>query len=113
MRPNDLNPDSRINPKLEIGDRVCLLFMDGETLSPGTWGVAGESFDAAGEWMYKVAWDDGDYENIGKRMSTLSLSIKKDTWTKDPYYTNKKRGIKKESYLITKKQLINLVSKVL
>jgi len=113
MKPEDLNPDSRVKPRLEVGDRVCLLHMDGEALSPGTWGVAGESFDAAGEWMYKVVWDDGNYDNIGKRISTLSLSIGKDTWTKDPYYTNKKRGIKKESYLITKKQLINLVGKVL
>ncbi len=74
-----------LNPKLNPGDRVRLVYMDGEMLKPGTWGTVGEKI--SDDDIYDVTWDDGDKENVGKTISTLSLISSEDAWTT----TDKKR----------------------
>jgi len=38
-----------LNPKLKRGDRIRLLYMDGETLSPGTWGTVQTASNVFGD----------------------------------------------------------------
>ena len=97
------------NPELKKGDRVMLLAMDGETsVMPLTWGtVKGISPEVQGDIMYYVDWDTGTKEEIGEKISSLSLVSSADRWTKD-YLKNMKRPnkeIPKESVYITKKLL--------
>ena len=61
-----------INPKLEPGDRVILLHMNGETsVLPGTWGTVKRAYELFGTDQYDVVWDNG---------STLSLIGDEDMW---------------------------------
>jgi hypothetical protein len=76
-----------LNPKLNPGDRVRLVYMSGEMLTPGTWGTVKRAYELFGDDQYDVTWDDGNKENIGKTISTLSLISGEDAWTT----TDKKR----------------------
>ena len=76
-----------LNPKLNPGDRVRLVYMDGEMLKPGTWGTVKRAYELFGDDQYDVTWDDGNKENICKTISTLSLISGEDAWTT----TDKKR----------------------
>jgi hypothetical protein len=74
------------NPKLKEGDRIILVYMDGESLDPGTKGlvmgiekVPHFSSNDLG-YAYKVKWYDED-EN--KPISTLSLLPETDSWMYD------------------------------
>ena len=65
-----------LNPKLNKGDRVLLLHMEGEMVSPGTKGVVRsitkDPFEKDGV-IYNVNWDDG---------GSLSLLSTTDAWKK-------------------------------
>jgi len=68
------------NPKLKRGDTVILLYMDGETLPPGTWGTVKSVYTVFGSTDYSVIWDDGDKDNVGELVSRLSLIATQDAW---------------------------------
>jgi hypothetical protein len=65
-----------INPELQKGDKVILLHMEGEMMSPGSKGtlinVSRDPFEKEG-MIYNVKWDEG---------STLSLLSVTDAWKK-------------------------------
>ena len=49
-----------LNPKLKPGDRIRLLYMEGESLTPNTWGTVKSVYNVFGSDDYSVVWDDGD-----------------------------------------------------
>jgi hypothetical protein len=65
-----------INPELQVDDRVMLLHMEGEMMSPGSKGtvikVSRDPFEKDGV-IYSVRWEDG---------SQLSLLSVTDAWKK-------------------------------
>jgi hypothetical protein len=65
-----------LNPELQKGDKVILLHMEGEMMSPGSKGtvinVSRDPFEKEG-MIYNVKWDEG---------STLSLLSVTDAWKK-------------------------------
>lgn len=69
-----------LNPKLKEGDRVRLLYMEGETLSAGTWGTVKTVSHVFGDDQYTVFWDDGDKNNVGEVFSKLALISSQDAW---------------------------------
>lgn len=69
-----------LNPKLKEGDRVRLLYMAGENITPGTWGIVQTVSHVFGDDQYSVFWDDGDKNNIGEVFSKLSLISSEDAW---------------------------------
>ena len=68
-------------PKLQKGDRVRLLNMEGESIPPGTWGTVRGVFrdPEDGSEAYYVDWDDGDKDNKGEKISSLNL-YSVDAW---------------------------------
>jgi len=76
---------SKLNPKLKKGDRIVLVYMDGETLGPGTKGEVLEIGNAPKfstkdlGYMYNVQWFDED----GNPLSKLSLLPETDAWIYD------------------------------
>ena len=81
-----------INPKLNVGDRVVLLHMDGETsVSPGEQGTVIAHSEVFGDDQYTVSWDGG---------SKLALISSVDLW--DTPKDKKKSNTVKER-VITKK----------
>jgi hypothetical protein len=76
---------SKLNPELKKGDRIVLVYMDGETLGPGTKGEVLEIGNAPKfspkdlGYMYNVQWFDED----GKPISRLSLLPETDAWIFD------------------------------
>lgn len=63
-----------INPSLKIGDSIILLYMKGETKSPGLKGIVTDINNVFGEDIISVDWEDG---------SKLSLLSKEDAWALD------------------------------
>jgi hypothetical protein len=76
---------SKLNPELKKGDRIVLVYMDGETLGPGTKGEVLEIGNAPKfspkdlGYMYSVQWFDED----GNPISRLSLLPETDAWIYD------------------------------
>jgi hypothetical protein len=76
---------SKLNPELKKGDRIVLVYMDGETLGPGTKGEVLEIGNAPKfspkdlGYMYNVQWFDED----GNPISRLSLLPETDAWIFD------------------------------
>jgi len=61
-----------MNPKLEKGDRVCLLYMPGEiSMYPGECGTVTSVDTIFGDIQYGVKWDNG---------SSLALLSDTDAW---------------------------------
>jgi hypothetical protein len=61
-----------MNPKLKVGDRVCLLYMSGEIkMNPGECGVVKSVDKVFGDIQYWVKWDNG---------SNLALLSDTDAW---------------------------------
>ena len=61
-----------MNPKLEKGDRVCLLYMSGEiSMNPGECGTVTSVDTIFGVVQYGVKWDNG---------SSLALLSDTDAW---------------------------------
>jgi hypothetical protein len=61
-----------MNPKLKVGDRVCLLYMSGEiSMNPGECGVVKSVDNVFGDIQYGVKWDNG---------SSLALLSDTDAW---------------------------------
>ena len=61
-----------MNPKLKVGDRVCLLYMSGElSMNPGECGVVKSVDNVFGDIQYGVKWDNG---------SNLALLSDTDAW---------------------------------
>jgi hypothetical protein len=76
------------NPKVNVGDRVILYFMEGETgVPPGTLGtvtsITRDPFESADDTLIKVKWENG---------SGLSMISSTDKWKLAP-----KENIKEES----------------
>jgi len=69
-----------LNPKLKPKDRVRLLYMDGESLTPNTWGTVKSAYNVFGSEDYSVVWDDGDKDNVGEKISQLNLISETDAW---------------------------------
>lgn len=64
-----------MNPKLEKGDRVCLLYMSGEiSMYPGECGTVTSVDTIFGDIQYGVKWDNG---------SSLALLSDTDAWKLD------------------------------
>jgi hypothetical protein len=64
-----------MNPKLKVGDRVCLLYMPGEiSMSAGECGTVKSVDNVFGDIQYGVKWDNG---------SNLALLSDTDAWTYD------------------------------
>jgi hypothetical protein len=76
---------SKLNPELKKGDKIVLVYMDGETLGPGTKGEVLEIGNAPKfsskdlGYMYNVQWFDED----GNPISKLSLLPETDAWIFD------------------------------
>ena len=73
-----------LNPKLDTGDKIILVHMDGEDVGPGTKGEVIKvekipSFGGSVDYQYRVNWFDND----GKVISTLSLLPDVDGWLID------------------------------
>lgn len=61
-----------MNPKLKVGDRICLLYMSGEiSMYPGECGVVNSVDKIFGDIQYGVNWDNG---------SKLALLSDTDAW---------------------------------
>lgn len=61
------------NPKLKKGDNITLLYMKGETMSPGLKGTVISVENVFGEDIIQVDWENG------RKLSLLSTE---DAWTK-------------------------------
>jgi hypothetical protein len=78
------------NPKLQVGDRIILIYMPGENIETGTKGKVRKisqqpSFDSEFNYMYDVEW----YEDDDNVISTLALLPQSDTWMFDPEFNSK------------------------
>ena len=76
---------SKLNPELKKGDRIVLVYMDGESLGTGIKGeVTGisqtPSFGGKDSYQYNVRWFDEE----GKQFSQLDLLPDADAWIMDP-----------------------------
>ena len=61
-----------MNPKLKVGDRICLLYMSGElSMNPGECGVVKSVDNVFGDIQYGVKWANG---------SNLALLSDTDAW---------------------------------
>lgn len=69
-----------LNPKLEVGDKVAVIHMAGETMSPGTKGIVlavyDDPFENEGK-LYSVNWENG------KKLSLVSVT---DFWAHENEY---------------------------
>lgn len=93
-----------LKPELNIGDRVVLITMEGETsLDIGDKGeVIGVSV-VFGNKQYRVKWDKG---------MTLDLLEDVDRWMKEEDFLKKlKKKRVDEGVVVTKKQLLQSISK--
>jgi hypothetical protein len=63
------------NPKLKVGDNVTLLYMKGETMSPGLKGIVKGVENVFNEDIITVDWENG------RKLSLLSTE---DAWTLNP-----------------------------
>lgn len=86
---------SKLNPVLEVGDRIVLLHMDDpySPVKPGTAGtvlsVKEMPFFQESDYNYDVSWDNG---------SSLSLEPDVDSWVLKSDYDKKKGQKVDESY---------------
>jgi hypothetical protein len=89
---------SKLNPKLEVGDRIVLLNMDDPfgPVKPGTFGtvigvekVPFRLVDEESDFHYKIDWDNG---------SKLALEPEVDTWVYKSDYDKRKGKKIEESY---------------
>jgi len=77
-----------INPKLRIGDRVVMLYMDGESFKPGVVGTVTGISNVFNDTHYLVDWDNGSRLQI---LSDVDKWIKEEDWIQ---MKNKRKGIK-------------------
>jgi hypothetical protein len=76
-----------MNPKLNVGDRIVLLYMDDESsVTPGTKGKVTSVSQVFGDDQYNVDWDNG---------SKLALISSVDVWDTEENYEKRKRAKKK------------------
>jgi len=90
-----------INPELNIGDKVILLHMDGDTsVPPGTKGVVIARSVFQGENQYTVRWESGN---------TLALVEGYDLWdTEENRKNSKKKNIREDEIERSKKFMKNI-----
>jgi hypothetical protein len=87
---------SKLNPKLEVGDRIVLLHMADSysAVKPGTSGtvisIQKTPFGDRTDYNYIMDWDNG---------SSLSLEPDVDTWVLKSDYDKKKKTVE-ESYKV-------------
>lgn len=77
-----------LNPKLEPGDNVVLMYMSDESLSPGLHGVVTRVVEVFGVVQYEMKWENG---------STLSLLSDVDAWMKSDDYERRQKKKVNES----------------
>ena len=89
-----------MNPELNINDVVVLINMDGEL--DMTFGLKGQVISISnvfGNKQYKVKWEDG---------RVVDLLEDADKWmSEDEFESRIKKKKIKESYVVTKKQLMS------
>jgi hypothetical protein len=90
-----------INPKLNKGDRVVLLHMDGEmSVPPGTLGTVKSHTVVFGDDQYSIEWDNG---------SRLSIISSVDLWDLEDNVKKKPKKINETDEFERNKRLINNV----
>jgi hypothetical protein len=78
---------SLLNPELNVGDRVVLMDMSGESgIKPGLGGTVKRIANVFGNTQYEMIWDNG---------STLQLLSDVDKWMKEEDWENLKSKRKK------------------
>ena len=81
-----------IKQELNVGDRVKLLYMDGETsIEPGTEGTVVKSLVLFGTKQYAVKWDNGsELDLISSVDAWKKIEPKKldEAFNEDPFYQN-------------------------
>jgi hypothetical protein len=81
-----------IKQELNVGDRVKLLYMDGETsIEPGTEGTVVKSLVLFGTKQYAVKWDNGsELDLISSVDAWKKIEPKKldESFNEDPFYQN-------------------------
>jgi hypothetical protein len=78
------------NPKLQVGDRIILIYMPGEDIDTGTKGKVikiGDQPNSVSDfnYMYLMEW----YDDNGNVSDSLSLLPQSDTWILDPEFSSK------------------------
>lgn len=103
-----------LNPKLDVGDRIILVHMDGETIGPGTKGVVKKISkvpkftNSDFGYQYDVEWFDEE----GKVTSNLSLIPEVDAWLIDEEKDNiQEISFKNLDDLIDKGDFLSVFSK--
>jgi hypothetical protein len=91
-----------INPKLKIGDNVTLLYMKGETMSPGLKGIVKGVENVFDEDIITVDWENG------RKLSLLSTE---DAWTLNP--PEKIEEAYKDEWLSKNLDIVNFDTNVL
>lgn len=66
-----------LNPKLQPGDKIVLLHMKDETMSPGTKGIVRSVTNVFGEDIYDVEWENGRKLNLLQNEDAWRLDKKK------------------------------------
>lgn len=88
-----------INPKLNKGDRIVLLHMDGEmSVPPGTLGTVKSHTIVFGDDQYSIEWDNG---------SRLSIISSVDLWDLEDNIKKKPKKINESDEFERNKRLIN------
>lgn len=88
-----------INPKLNKGDRIVLLHMDGEmSVPPGTLGTVKSHTIVFGDDQYSIEWDNG---------SRLSIISSVDLWDLEDNIKKKHKKINESDEFERNKRLIN------
>ena len=91
-----------LNPKLNVGDKIILYYMKGETsIPPGTKGIVTRvEENVYGDTQYGVNWEWMEGSNL--RTSKLSLIASEDAWILDKGSTEKKI----EERILRKKDIV-------
>lgn len=66
-----------LNPKLQVGDKIVLLHMKDETMSPGTKGIVKSVTNVFGEDIYDIEWENGRKLNLLQNEDAWRLDKKK------------------------------------
>ena len=66
-----------LNPKLQVGDKIVLLHMKDETMSPGTKGTVKGATNIFGEDIYDVEWENGRKLNLLQNEDAWRLEKKR------------------------------------
>lgn len=80
----------KLNPKLSVGDKIVLLHMKDESMSPGTKGVVKSVTNVFGEDIYDVEWENGRKLNLLQNEDTWKLDVKRIKESMDDFMMKQK-----------------------